>query len=172
MDLLQSVDPTSSSNSGSDAYRPSFFELAAQEQLRDLLQPALRYVLAVLAQRNPRYLLRIVNRFDEVYALCMFMVERHYLKTWGALSPLPGFPHTLTLPHDAQAHPSPRTSTACAAVADPDSQPHAARRSAQHRRAPRWRATKRYGRARSTPPSSSSSLRPTSRASCTTCGRR
>ncbi len=66
-----------------DPYRPSFFELFAQEQLRDLLSPALRYVLSVLAQRNPRYLLRIVNRFEEIYALGMFAVERHYLRTWG-----------------------------------------------------------------------------------------
>lgn len=32
---------------GSDPLKPSFFELIAQEQLRDLLQPALKYVLAV-----------------------------------------------------------------------------------------------------------------------------
>lgn len=83
MDLLQSVDPTNAGLSSADPYRPSFFELAAQEQLGDLLKPALRYTLAVLAQRNPRYLLRVVNRFDEVYALIMWAIERHYLKTWG-----------------------------------------------------------------------------------------
>lgn len=32
---------------GSDPSRPSLFELVAQEQLRDLLQPALKYVLSV-----------------------------------------------------------------------------------------------------------------------------
>lgn len=32
---------------GNDPSRPSLFELVAQEQLRDLLQPALKYVLAV-----------------------------------------------------------------------------------------------------------------------------
>jgi len=32
---------------GSNPQRPSLFELIAQEQLRDLLQPALKYVLAV-----------------------------------------------------------------------------------------------------------------------------
>jgi peroxin-12 len=84
MDLLQSVDPTNSGLASTDPFRPSFFELAAQEQLSDLLKPALRYTLSVLAQRNPRYLLRIVNRFDEVYALLMWAVERHYLKTWGS----------------------------------------------------------------------------------------
>ncbi|KAF8529169.1 cyclin-dependent protein kinase inhibitor [Hysterangium stoloniferum] len=69
---------------GSDLQRPSLFELVAQEQLRDLLQPALKYVLAVFAQRHPRYLLRIVNRHEEFYALIMFFVERHYLKTESA----------------------------------------------------------------------------------------
>ncbi|KZW03868.1 hypothetical protein EXIGLDRAFT_635217 [Exidia glandulosa HHB12029] len=64
--------------------RPSIFELVAQEQLRDLLQPALKYVLSVLAQRNPRYLLRVVNRHEEFYALVMLFVEHHYLRTRGA----------------------------------------------------------------------------------------
>ena len=32
---------------GGDASKPSLFELVAQEQLKDLLQPALKYVLAV-----------------------------------------------------------------------------------------------------------------------------
>jgi hypothetical protein len=36
---------------GSDPLKPSLFELVAQEQLRDLLQPALKYVLAVRSFR-------------------------------------------------------------------------------------------------------------------------
>ncbi|KAE8211588.1 hypothetical protein CF327_g4672 [Tilletia walkeri] len=76
--LLSGVD------SSADPYRPSFFELFAQDQLSSLLRPAIRYVLTVLAQRNPRYLLRLVNRFDEIYALLLLAVERHYLSTWGS----------------------------------------------------------------------------------------
>ncbi|KZT54524.1 hypothetical protein CALCODRAFT_551238 [Calocera cornea HHB12733] len=68
----------------SDTQRPSLFELLAQEQLRDLLQPAVKYVLAFFAQRHPRYLLRIVNRHEEFYALLMLVIERHYLRTTGA----------------------------------------------------------------------------------------
>lgn len=34
-------------DAGADPLKPSLFELVAQEQLRDLLQPALKYVLAV-----------------------------------------------------------------------------------------------------------------------------
>ncbi|CDO68720.1 hypothetical protein BN946_scf184652.g47 [Trametes cinnabarina] len=69
---------------GDDPLKPTLFELVAQEQLRDLLQPALKYVLSVFAQSYPRYLLRIVNRHEEFYALLMFFVERHYLRTQGA----------------------------------------------------------------------------------------
>ncbi|KAJ6627519.1 cyclin-dependent protein kinase inhibitor [Mycena sp. CBHHK59/15] len=69
---------------GSDTLKPSLFELVAQEQLRDLLQPALKYVLAVFAQRYPRYLLRIVNRHEEFYATIMLFVERHYLRKHNA----------------------------------------------------------------------------------------
>lgn len=82
-------------DNGTDPLKPSLFELIAQEQLRDMLQPALKYVLAVcnafplkiltdclqvFAQRYPRYLLRIVNRHEEFYAFIMLMVERHYLR--------------------------------------------------------------------------------------------
>ena len=49
----------------------------------------------VFAQRNPRYLLRIVNRHDEFFALVMFFVERHYLKTWG--EPVHAVPRLATL---------------------------------------------------------------------------
>lgn len=89
------------SNVGLDSLKPSLFELISQEQLRDLLQPALKYVLAVrqshtspcqpssintlqvFAQRYPRYLLRIVNKHEEFYAALMLVVEQHYLRKHG-----------------------------------------------------------------------------------------
>jgi len=37
----------------------------------------------VFAQQYPRYLLRIVNKHEEFYALLMVFVERYYLKTYG-----------------------------------------------------------------------------------------
>ncbi|CAH1764751.1 7210_t:CDS:2 [Entrophospora sp. SA101] len=70
--------------SGADIYRPSLFELIAQEKLRELIQPAFRYVLSVYAQRYPRYLLKLVNQFDEIYTLIMVFIERHYLNDSGA----------------------------------------------------------------------------------------
>jgi hypothetical protein len=41
----------------------------------------------VFAQQYPRYLLRIVNKHEEFYALLMFFVEKHYLKTYGNNNP-------------------------------------------------------------------------------------
>lgn len=35
-----------------DAYRPSLFELVAQEKLKELLQPAVQYMLAVCLQKK------------------------------------------------------------------------------------------------------------------------
>jgi hypothetical protein len=63
--------------------KPSFFELYNVEQLREMIQPALKYGLAVYAQRYPRYFLRLVNRHEEFYALLMTAVEWHYLKVWN-----------------------------------------------------------------------------------------
>lgn len=62
-----------------DVGKPSLFELLSESQLRDLLEPSLRYVLAVFTQRHPRYLIRVLNRWDEVYAIAMLLIERHYL---------------------------------------------------------------------------------------------
>ena len=58
-------------------------ELLSEQQLSALLPPSLRYVLAVATHRHPRYLLRILNSFDEVYALLSFIVESYYLRTFG-----------------------------------------------------------------------------------------
>ncbi|KAI9351771.1 Pex12 amino terminal region-domain-containing protein [Zopfochytrium polystomum] len=67
-----------------DPFRPSVFELVAQEKMRDMLKPALRFVLAVYAQRYPRYLIPLVNNHEHVFAAIMAIVERHYLVEWGS----------------------------------------------------------------------------------------
>lgn len=58
-------------------------ELLSEQQLSALIPPSLRYLLAVATHRRPRYLLRILNSFDEIYALLKLAVERHYLRTYG-----------------------------------------------------------------------------------------
>ena len=69
--------------SGLDEQKPSLFELLSEQQLASLIPPSLRYLLAVATHRRPRYLLRILNSFDELYALLSLLVERHYLKVYG-----------------------------------------------------------------------------------------
>ncbi|KAL3496255.1 Pex12 amino terminal region-domain-containing protein [Aspergillus germanicus] len=66
-----------------DELKPSLFELLAEQQLSDLLPPSLRYILAVATHRHPRYLLRVLNSFDEVYAVLSLIVERYYLRNFG-----------------------------------------------------------------------------------------
>ncbi|KAG7131420.1 Peroxisome assembly protein 12 like [Verticillium longisporum] len=64
-----------------DEQKPSLFELLSEQQLNGLLPPTLRYLLTIATQRYPRYLLRVLNSFDELHALLMLLVERHYLRT-------------------------------------------------------------------------------------------
>ncbi|KAI4242168.1 MAG: hypothetical protein L6R40_004211 [Gallowayella cf. fulva] len=68
---------------GLDEQKPSLFELLSEQQLAGLIPPSLRYLLAVATHRRPRYLLRVLNSFDELYALLMLAVERHYLRAYG-----------------------------------------------------------------------------------------
>ena len=48
----------------------------------------LTLIVQVFAQRYPRYLIRIVNRHEEFYAMVMFFVERHYLRKHSEFSSL------------------------------------------------------------------------------------
>jgi peroxin-12 len=66
-----------------DAAKPSLFELLSEQQLSGLLPPSLRYLLALATHRRPRYLLRVLNSFDEVYALLSVLVEKYYLENFG-----------------------------------------------------------------------------------------
>ncbi|KXS14545.1 hypothetical protein M427DRAFT_57459 [Gonapodya prolifera JEL478] len=63
----------------SDPLRPSYFELSTLEDIRDRLQPAMRYFLTVFAPRYPRLLLPLVNRHEELYATVFGFIEAYYL---------------------------------------------------------------------------------------------
>lgn len=64
-----------------DDQKPSLFELLSEQQLASLLPPTLRYLLVHATHRSPRYLLPLLNSFDELYVLVALLVERHYLVT-------------------------------------------------------------------------------------------
>ena len=70
-------------SNGYDSQKPSLFEILSENELNALIPPSLRYLLAVATHRNPRYLLRILNNFDELYSVLSLLVERFYLKTYG-----------------------------------------------------------------------------------------
>lgn len=70
--------------SGLDPEVPTLFELLSAQQLQDLISPSLRYIVSFYAQRHPGRLLRIANRFDELYLVCMGIVEYYHLNRYNA----------------------------------------------------------------------------------------
>ncbi|KAJ1677735.1 ubiquitin-protein ligase peroxin 12, partial [Spiromyces aspiralis] len=70
--------------SGGDTGKPSLFEIIAQRKMNELLEPALRHVTSVCAHRYPRYLVRILNYHEEMFAAIMCIIEGYYLKNYGA----------------------------------------------------------------------------------------
>ena len=60
---------------------PSVFEVLAQQRLMPALQQALHYVLAVGAQRYPRWLLPLHRRREEVHLMLAALLEAHSLRT-------------------------------------------------------------------------------------------
>ena len=66
-----------------DLVRPTFFELFAQEKLREGLYPAVRFLVQTLAPRFPRGL-PIWTRWEYVYTAILLLVEQHHLRTYAA----------------------------------------------------------------------------------------
>jgi peroxin-12 len=70
--------------SSTDGKLPSIFEVLAQENLFSTLQPALKHILRVAAERNPHIYGRLYVYCDELYALLQLLLESYYIKTYNA----------------------------------------------------------------------------------------
>lgn len=68
---------------GGEGTRPTFFEMAAAQQLPSSLRAALTYSLGVLALRRP-FFHKILDFEDEFFALLMLVLETHSLRTTDA----------------------------------------------------------------------------------------
>ncbi|XP_027352353.1 peroxisome biogenesis protein 12 [Abrus precatorius] len=68
---------------GGQGSRPTFFEMAAAEQLPASLRGALTYSIGVLALRRP-FLHKLLDFEDESFALLMLLLESHTLRTTDA----------------------------------------------------------------------------------------
>ncbi|KAI3951136.1 hypothetical protein MKW98_028540 [Papaver atlanticum] len=68
---------------GGQGTRPTFFEMAAAQQLPASLRAALTYSLGVLAVRRP-FLHKVLDYDDEFFALLMMILETHSLRTTDA----------------------------------------------------------------------------------------
>ncbi|XP_047268783.1 peroxisome biogenesis protein 12 isoform X2 [Capsicum annuum] len=65
---------------GGQGTRPTFFEMAAAQQLPSSLRAALTYSLGVLALRRP-FIHKILDYEDECFALLTLVLETHSLRT-------------------------------------------------------------------------------------------
>eukprot|EP00930_Biecheleria_cincta_P027207 TRINITY_DN19101_c0_g1_i1.p1 TRINITY_DN19101_c0_g1~~TRINITY_DN19101_c0_g1_i1.p1 ORF type:complete len:367 (+),score=55.43 TRINITY_DN19101_c0_g1_i1:367-1467(+) len=70
--------------SGGDVFRPTFFELIAQEQLMDVLRSALRFAIGIWAERAPAWLLPLFSRWEAVYSAGLLFLEGYHLRIHGA----------------------------------------------------------------------------------------
>lgn len=68
---------------GVEGSRPTFFEMAAAQQLPASLRAALLYSMGVLAQRRP-ILHKVLDHSDEAFGLLMLVLEAHSLRTTDA----------------------------------------------------------------------------------------
>ncbi|GMI79142.1 ABERRANT PEROXISOME MORPHOLOGY 4, PEROXIN-12, peroxin-12 [Hibiscus trionum] len=68
---------------GGQGARPTFFEMAAAQQLPASLRAALTYSIGVLALRRP-ILHKLLDYEDEFFALLMLVLETHSLRTTDA----------------------------------------------------------------------------------------
>ncbi|KAK9292278.1 hypothetical protein L1049_020242 [Liquidambar formosana] len=68
---------------GGQGTRPTFFEMAAAQQLPASLRAALTYSIGVLALRRP-FLHRVLDYEDEFFAFLMLVLEAHSLRTTDA----------------------------------------------------------------------------------------
>ncbi|KAJ6851970.1 peroxisome biogenesis protein 12 [Iris pallida] len=68
---------------GGQGTRPTFFEMAAAQQLPASLRAALTYSFGVLALRRP-FLHKVLDYDDEFFALLMMVLETHSLRTTDA----------------------------------------------------------------------------------------
>lgn len=64
---------------GKDIFRPTFFELIAQEQLSEVFRPAVRFVVDIWRQRlqgrHSSLFLRVLNSWDSFYTLFLLFLE-------------------------------------------------------------------------------------------------
>ena len=61
---------------GKDVFRPTFFELIAQEQLNEIFQPALRFLVDIFRQRSVSpTLLTLLDSWEVLYTAFRMILE-------------------------------------------------------------------------------------------------
>ncbi len=64
-----------------DMYRPSFFEMVAQDRLICGLKPALTHIFTIIVRRFPR-LDALLRYNEEIFSSMLYFLEKHYLREY------------------------------------------------------------------------------------------
>jgi peroxin-12 len=82
--MLSTFRAAHTSSAGIQLSQPSVFDILAQQSQSQSLKPALKYVLKFVALwlRNKTFS-RMLQWFEEFYALVMLLLENYFLKKYG-----------------------------------------------------------------------------------------
>ena len=70
---------------GKDIFRPTFFELIAQEQLSEVFRPAVRFVIDIWRERAlPSFCSVLLDSWESFYTLLLLLLEGYHLRVHGA----------------------------------------------------------------------------------------
>lgn len=68
---------------GKDIFRPTFFELIAQEQLNEVFRPAVRFIVDIWRERTTFFRV-ILDSWESIYSLLLLLLEGYHLRVHGA----------------------------------------------------------------------------------------
>ncbi|OUM54966.1 hypothetical protein BVG19_g4431 [[Candida] boidinii] len=63
---------------------PTLFEVVSSNELEHLISPSIRFILVHYTHKYPKYLIRILNSFDEINLLVRSLIEYNTLKNWNS----------------------------------------------------------------------------------------
>lgn len=67
-----------------DRQTPTLFEILSAGELEALVSPSVRYILVHYAHKYPRYLIKLLNKFDGVNLLVRGAIEYRMLRGWNS----------------------------------------------------------------------------------------
>uniref|UniRef100_H2XYD5 Peroxisome assembly protein 12 n=2 Tax=Ciona intestinalis TaxID=7719 RepID=H2XYD5_CIOIN len=84
VDMGELGNEVSTALTSHDANLPSPFEVLAQDNLNDSVDPAIKYIVKVLAQNSPHRFGWCYVWFDELFAAVKLLIQQHFLSNYNS----------------------------------------------------------------------------------------